>query len=175
MRDSLIRSQGEATKLQCRMIGIPKEWRDADLKSSNLWENMPADTNGKVWVRRDGTGVGIAEIHFRTTQLRASTVKTWKQLKPMVDGKNIYLNYTMPEIQMQLDKPLKEGLRKLKMQFVGADKSVLRMDWKSRSIVAMGKVLGIQCAESMEFKWCVDASSIVDEDSIRNCIPLDAH
>jgi hypothetical protein len=48
MRDSLIRSQSEATKLQCRMIGIPKEWRDADLRNSCLWESMPGDTSGKV-------------------------------------------------------------------------------------------------------------------------------
>ena len=91
----------EDVKLKAELAGFPKEWvtKEQVLGAEGLEAILGKAVDADVWVRKDGSGVGVAMVEFGSVADRRAAVQKSKELKLQVAGKNIFLNHAQTEIE----------------------------------------------------------------------------
>ena len=107
----------------------------------------------KVWRRNSGEWVGTAEADFHNEDDCNSAVKTSRDLRPRVKGRDVYVNHPRPDIAVAMDEPLKLARKNLEAAWKGDDfRSAIKVKWSDRTIEGCGHILCRQCDETLTLR-----------------------
>ena len=159
----------EEVKLKAKLDGFPKEWttKEQVLRADGLQALVGKAVDADVWVRKDGSGVGVAMLSFGSVADRRAAVQKAKELKLKFEGRNVYMNHAKTDLEQKRDKPLISVFGELKKQWQG-DKGGLRMTIgeEERCIRAAGRVVAVQDKGTWEVVWRVRREEVRNEKSV---------
>ena len=158
----------EDVKLKAKLDGFPTTWmmKEQVLKAEGLQALVGKAVDAEVWVRKDGTGVGVAMVTFGSVGDRRAVVQEAKELKLELIGRKIYMNHAKTEMEERKDKPLLKAWKEVKSQWQG-DRDALRLKFgDERNIRASGRVFAEQNPEMWEMRWKVPKEEILTEQRV---------
>lgn len=165
-REAIVSAQRRECQAKGRLFGIPREWKDSDIRESSFWMHLVAVKSVECWRKRDGTGVGIADVTFESASAKQESIRNFRAAKPVVNERKIFLNVVGGEVQELLDKPLKEALRDLRKTWSGS-RMTIKINWQQRTIEGEGRTIAVQDSDSLQLVWKLKREQIVDETSLR--------
>ena len=165
-RKAIIKSQLGGVMGKVRLVGIPRYATAEDVRTK-MKDYIREAHYVEVWKKRGETdNCGIAEVQFKTNELRFSAIKKSNDWKPSWDGRRVYFNIVKTEFEEEIDKPLREALKNLKDSWHGGEKTGLRMAYKERALMYNDTLLCVQNIKTFEMEWKIARKDCVSEAAI---------